>query len=461
MAVPIKVPRLGWTMEEGVFVEWLKPEGATIAPGDQLFVLEGEKAAQEIESIDGGTLRLPPDAPRPGQTVPVGAVLGYLLEPGESPSWETEPASGGQASGGQASGGQASGGQASGGQASGGRKPPGGSASGTSVSGGSVSGGSVLGNEFAVEGRKSEVGNPRAAVTDRGARTTISPRARRLAAELGVDWKAITGTGRTGRIRERDVRAHTDHRVGAAHETALGSPPGEARSTPGRLVPLSAARRTIAQRMSASAGTVAAVTLTSKADATNLVSFRNQFKAAGDSPDSLVPSFTDLIVKLAATALKQHPTLNASWRDDGIFFSEAIDIGIAVDSDAGLLAPVVRDVASLGLRQLAAETRRLVERARARRLTADELQGGTFTVTNLGMYGVDAFTPIVNLPQCAILGVGRIVREPAVVGDQIVPREVLTLSLTFDHRVVDGAPAARFLDALRQAIEQPAPWLVP
>ncbi|HEV3007212.1 MAG TPA: 2-oxo acid dehydrogenase subunit E2, partial [Pirellulales bacterium] len=172
------------------------------------------------------------------------------------------------------------------------------------------------------------------------------------------------------------------------------------------------------------------------------------------------PSFTDLIVKLAAMALRQHPSLNASWRDDGIVIWDEINIGVAVDTEAGLVAPVVRDVPSLGLRQLAAETRRLIERARARRLSAEELQGGTFTVTNLGMFGIDAFTPIVNLPECAILGIGRIVREPAVIGETIAPCDALTLSLTFDHRVVDGAPAARFLDALRQAAEQPAAWLV-
>jgi pyruvate dehydrogenase E2 component (dihydrolipoamide acetyltransferase) len=456
MAIPIKVPRLGWTMEEGVFVEWLKPEGATIAPGDQLYVLEGEKAAQEIESIDGGTLRLPPDAPKPGQTVLVGAVLAYLLEPGEIPHWEA------MASGQQASRPAAQVPR---------REPPGSSTHGNEASRPAADplhgypvprlqppGGSTRGMEL-------EVGIPitvaSVVTSSAGRRRAISPRARRLAAELGIDWTAITGTGRTGRIRERDVRAFTEHRVGTSRQTTSTAIPGEPRPSSGRLVPLSAARRTIAGRMSASAHTVAAVTLTSKVDATNLVNFRDQFKAAGDSPDSLVPSFTDLIVKLAAMALKQHPLLNASWRDDGIVFSDAIDIGIAVDTDAGLLAPVVRDVPSLGLRQLAAETRRLVERARARRLTAEELQGGTFTVTNLGMYGIDGFTPIINLPQCAILGMGRIVREPAVVGDQIVPRELLTLSLTFDHRVVDGAPASRFLDMLRQAVEQPAPWLVP
>jgi pyruvate dehydrogenase E2 component (dihydrolipoamide acetyltransferase) len=152
--------------------------------------------------------------------------------------------------------------------------------------------------------------------------------------------------------------------------------------------------------------------------------------------------------------------MNAVWRDDAIFASDDVHIGIAVDTDAGLMAPVLRDVPSLAVRQVAEQSRALIEQARAQRLTVEQMQGGTFTVTNLGMHGIDAFTPIINLPQVAILGVGRITREPAVMNEQIVPRDMLTLSLTFDHRAVDGGPAARFLDALRGAIEQPAAWLV-
>jgi pyruvate dehydrogenase E2 component (dihydrolipoamide acetyltransferase) len=200
--------------------------------------------------------------------------------------------------------------------------------------------------------------------------------------------------------------------------------------------------------------TTAPVTLTTTVDATNLVNLRAQFKAAG-----VVPSYTDLFVKLAAVALAKHPLLTGQWADDGIRLPPAIHIGIAVDTEAGLLVPVVRDPATLDIRELATATHGLVERARAGRLSSADMQGGCFTVTNLGAFGIDAFTPIINPPECAVFGVGRITRRPAVIGDAVVPRDQVTLSLTFDHRVVDGAPAARFLQTLGQAVENPGPWI--
>ena len=196
----------------------------------------------------------------------------------------------------------------------------------------------------------------------------------------------------------------------------------------------------------------APVTLTTTADATNLVQLRERFKA-GDQP---VPSYTDLIVKLSAEALRAHPILTGRWTDDGIRLADAIHIGVAVDTEAGLVVPVVRDVATSGIGELAAASRTLIEKARSGRLTAADMQGGCFTVTNLGAFGIDAFTPIINHPECAVLGVGRIARKPAVVGDAIVPRDQVTLSLTFDHRIVDGAPAARFLQTVVQLIERGA-----
>jgi pyruvate dehydrogenase E2 component (dihydrolipoamide acetyltransferase) len=262
-----------------------------------------------------------------------------------------------------------------------------------------------------------------------------------VARELGVAWQGLRGSGRHGRIRERDVRAQSS---GAG----------------GRLIPHTPTRRTIAARMVAGVTLAAPVTLTTKADATNLVNIREQFRAAS-ADDALVPSYTDLLVKLTAAALRQHPLLQAQWRDDGLFVPERIDIAIAVDTDAGLLVPVVRGADRLTLREVTACCRELVSAARAGKLTAEQMRDATFTISNLGSLGIDAFTPIIHLPQCAVLGVGRIVREPAVVGDAIVPRDRMTLSLTFDHRVVDGAPAARFLDTLRRAIEAPVPLLLP
>ena len=192
----------------------------------------------------------------------------------------------------------------------------------------------------------------------------------------------------------------------------------------------------------------APVTLTTTADATNLVHLRRQFKAG-----SIVPGYTDLIVKLTALALRDHAALNARWEKDRVLLVKEIHIGIAVDTPAGLFVPVLRDVPNLTLQDIAARSRDLIERARQHKLRRDEMQGSTFTVTNLGPFDIDAFTPIINFPECAILGLGRIQRRPAVREEQIVIRDQITLSLTFDHRVVDGAPAARFLQKLSQMIE--------
>jgi pyruvate dehydrogenase E2 component (dihydrolipoamide acetyltransferase) len=263
---------------------------------------------------------------------------------------------------------------------------------------------------------------------------------------LGVDWTRLEGSGRTGRIRERDVRA------------ASQSGPAGLTGPAGKVVPLSPTRKVIAERLVAGLHQAAPVTLTTTADATNLVNLREQFKATGEPS----PSYTDFLVKLSAVALEKHPLLNATWQGDHLLIPDGIHIGVAVDTEAGLLVPVVRDVSRLTLRQVAVRMRELVELARSRHLPAELMQGGTFTVTNLGAHGIDAFTPIINPPQCAVLGVGRIVRAPVVQNnDQILARDQVTLSLTFDHRMVDGAPAARFLDTLRRCIEIPSPWLVP
>ncbi len=223
------------------------------------------------------------------------------------------------------------------------------------------------------------------------------------------------------------------------------------------MIPLTPVRKATAARMTRSRQTTAPVTLTSAVDATNLVNLRGQFKAAADGTP--VPSFTDFLVKLVAVALQKHPLLGARWTDAGLVLPERINIGIAVDTDAGLFVPVVRDVPALGLRRLAKRSRELIDDARDGAISAADLQDGCFTITNLGAFGIDAFTPIINPPETAILGVGRIERRPVLEGDRVVGRDFVTLSLTFDHRVVDGAPAARFLQTLGKCIENPGPWV--
>lgn len=213
-------------------------------------------------------------------------------------------------------------------------------------------------------------------------------------------------------------------------------------------MPHSPARRLIAARVSAGVTQAAPVTMTMKVDASEFMDWRKRISAK--------PSVTACLIKLAAVALRDHPQLQGQWRDDAIFFPAQIHIAVAIDTVHGLFAPVIRSVDQLALAAIDDQLNHLQQSAQANKLASATMRDGTFTVSNLGIFGIDAFTPIVQLPQAAILGIGRIVREPALVADQIVPRDMVTLSLTVDHRVVDGAPAARFLRTLRQLLEHPA-----
>jgi pyruvate dehydrogenase E2 component (dihydrolipoyllysine-residue acetyltransferase) len=387
MAIPITIPRLGWNMEEGIFVGWLRRDGDPIQAGQALFTLESEKATEDVECLDSGILRISADSPKPGDPVKVGDLIGYLVGPGEKevpaiPSQESL------------------------------LKPD------------VVKGAVPVSTSGKVERTK----------------IVISPRARRTAEELGVDWKNLKGTGRTGRIREQDVRNAIK-----ALKVRDESEVGDSRITP--------TRRVIAERMRHSLSTTAPVTLTTTADATNLVDFRQEMKTRQGEK---APGFTDFFVKLAAVALAGHPRLNSRWENDGIVQLREIHIGIAVDTEAGLMAPVIRDVPELTLDEVADRSRDLIDRTRKGTLKIKEMEGGTFTITNLGAFGVDVFTPIIHWPQCAILGIGQIRRQPVVVNDQVVVRDQFTLSLTFDHRIADGADAARFLQTLVALIEEPA-----
>ena len=398
MAIEITIPRLGWSMDEGTFIGWLKKEGEPVQSGDLLFTLESEKAAQEIESLDAGILRIPPDAPRPGDKVKVGQLLGYLAAEEEALPAPASPVPAAPAPA-------------------------------------AVQSAPVVASLAPVPAARADV--------------PASPRARRAAGERNVDLARLEPTGKGGRIRERDVLAA----IGRAAAAPSADP------TLMREVPITAMRRTIATRMVNSLDNTAPVTITCRADATNLVGLRQQLKAIGTNV--IVPAYTDIIAKLVASALRAHPILTARWDGDRFLLPEQIHIGIAVDTEAGLLVPVLRDVSASSLSDVARQSRRLVEAARAARLTAADMQGGCFTITNLGSFGIEAFTPIINHPETAILGLGAILREPVALEDgTITSSEKMTLSLTFDHRIVDGAPAARFLQTLRQRIEEPVASLL-
>lgn len=436
MAFEISIPRLGWSMEEGTFAGWRKEAGDTIRRGDILFELEGEKALQEIEAVDEGILAITANGPKPGEVLKVGAIVGYLLAPGETlPSasfGRTLPST---------NGGPAT-------------------ADASNISPAAAPSVRRLARQLDIDlatvegtgsnGRITDEDIHRAASRDRSGapsrkaddRRIATPRARRAALRTGVDLTQINGSGRGGRIRERDV---------------LSAAPS---SGADRRIPITGRRKIIAERLSLSARQTVPVTITSRVDATNLVSLREQFKSTGQKP---VPAIHDIVAKLLAEVLNLFPLLASRWEGDAIVQPNAdqIHVGLAVDTPEGLIVPVIRSVAQMSLIELTTESARVIQKARDGKLTTSELQGAVFTITNLGAFGIDAFTPVINLPETAILGLGTIRREPVVTDDgRVEVRQLMTLSLTFDHRVIDGAPAARFLQSLVTAIANPAARLI-
>ena len=403
MPIEITIPRLGWSMDEGTFGEWLKQDGEFVDAGDAIFTMESEKALQEVESIDAGILRLTADSPNEGDTVTVGQLVGFLLEEGEETPVMQDDAD-----------------------------------SSNNQQASELSDGAAV-SIVAPTAPTAPVSLAAKRPDARSGRTKISPRAARLAKSLGVDPSTINGTGKTGRIRERDVQV-------AAEITTV---------QPQTMTPR---RRTIATRMLDSSTNTAAVTLTTRVDATNLVSLRHQFKA---SQSEVVPSYQDIIIKLTSEALRLHPVMNSHWTEDGPLLIEDVHVGFAVDTDEGLLVPVIQNVDRLGLLEIASRSRNLVDVAQRGKLSMPMMSGGTFSVTSLGAQGIDAFTPIINTPQTAILGIGAIRRVAAVFDDdRIAAADQLTLSLTFDNRAIDGAPAARFLKSVAKGIQNPSAWLI-
>ncbi|MHB1007255.1 MAG: dihydrolipoamide acetyltransferase family protein [Chloroflexota bacterium] len=424
MAFKLTLPRLGLTMEVGTVVEWFKKEGDSVNPGDRIFAVETDKAVQDYEAAETGILHLRPDLINKATPfeLKVDEFIGYLLNAGES-----VPADLGAADG----------------------TPAASTAEAVSA-----------------------VAAPAAGAASAGS-YKASPLARKLAEQNNIDLSTIVPED-GDKIQRKDVEKAIAERAAPAPKAApVAAPAAAAATTPaapvaapmsaplvGQAVPMSQIRRVIAQRMAESAQTTAAVTVMTEADATKLVEFREQAKASLQAAGQSVPSYTDLIVKLTALALREHPDLNAVLAGDEIIRIADVHIAVAVDTDAGLLVPVVRDVLRKSVYEISNDTRTLADKARERKIGPDDLQGGTFTITNLGNYGVDGFTPIINLPQVAILGIGRIVGKPAEWQGQIALRKLLTLSLTFDHRVVDGGPAARFLNRVRQYVEDPHLWLL-
>lgn len=402
MPIQITLPRLGWSMEEGKFLAWLKKEGDFVKEGEPLFTLESDKAAQDVESIDSGILSIPTHGPKSGDIIKVGHIIGYLLGDGESAPMASAPPE----------------------QAKAEVTPP--------------------------RPEQSKTDPPATAIlapATSSAGVAASPRARRAAKEHHVNLSTLKASGKGGRIRERDVLVATK---------AFPSP-GD-----GQKIPLTSMRRAIAARLMHSRQITVPVTITSRCDVTALLAFRQQLKSAAEKSQlPVTPTLNDLFLKLTARALRQHPMLTATWEEDHLLLPGAIHLGVAVDAGDGLLVPVIRDVDARTLTEVASQSQRLITAARVGQLSAADMQGACFTVSNLGGLGVEAFTPVINPPESAILGIGAIVREAVPLDNGgFAARDRLMLSLTFDHRVNDGAAAARFLQTLRQIFENPLLGLV-
>jgi pyruvate dehydrogenase E2 component (dihydrolipoyllysine-residue acetyltransferase) len=435
MAVEVLVPPLGQTVDSLVLVSWFKQEGEKVTQGESLFSVETDKATLDVEAPGSGILTAV--TAHPGDEVKVLSVIAVIAAAGEV---------GVQVGAGQVR-----------------------SATSTSTSRLFISPRARrLAERAGVSLTVVKPTGPQGAIIERDVRAylteaearveldssstlepgSISPVARRLADERGLDWRSIPGSGPRGQVTREDVeRAAAAELIleTAAIPAATATPPESM-----EVIPLAGVRALVAERMVQGHRETAPVTLTAEADATALVQLRHHLRE-----DGVEVSYNDLFLYMLAHALREHPRLNASLAGDAIQVWNRVDIGLAVDTERGLLAPVVRGVDGKGLAQLATETKALAERARAGRCTPEELRGSTFTLTNLGMFGIDAFTPIINLPECAILGVGRIKEQPAVAGGQVTTRQMVWLSLTFDHRLVDGGPAARFLQRVVQLVERP------
>jgi pyruvate dehydrogenase E2 component (dihydrolipoamide acetyltransferase) len=436
----ITMPRLSDAMEEGTILAWLKAPGDTVAEGDELVEIEIDKATMTYESPAGGELTI---VAEPGATLPVGTVIATLGTTANAPApapVSARPSDGGTPS---ADGAEAS---SSGGPAATARSGP--------------------------------VTEPPPGVTIGDDTVPATPLARRIAAAHGVDLSTVHGTGPRGRVKRADVEAKaglaTDSTLAVLDPPATPAPraaappPAKAPSTPASTPPagngalgakgevtieeLSKLQQVVARRMAEAKATVPEFQVQTEVQMDAALALRAQLKELGGD---VVPSVNDLIVKAAALALRKWPRANASYRDGRFELYSRVNVGVAVAAQDALVVPTITDADSRSLGSIATEIRRLAERVRNGTVTPPELSGATFTVSNLGMYGMTAITPVLNMPQAAILGVGASRSVPALLDGRLIERQLMTLTLSCDHRILYGADAAQFLGAIRDLLQTP------
>jgi pyruvate dehydrogenase E2 component (dihydrolipoamide acetyltransferase) len=419
MASKVVMEALSPTMEEGRLVAWKKREGDAVKTGETLAEVETDKAVMELVAREDGVLRKIVLAE--GATVPVGALVAVVGTKDEDisgvlPSSQPSPGVGGRVSGVPA----------------------------PAAAPNPVAAGAPAAPTAAVATRQP---------TPSSSRVRSSPLARKLAAARGVDLRLVSGTGPAGRVVKRDVEAAAPALPAATVAVAsTAAPAGGYRDEP-----LSTMRRTIARRLAESLGPVPHFFLTSEIEMERAWEARQHLASLGDA---YRVSFNDLIVKAVALALRRHPAVNAAFLGDRIRYHGDVHIGVAVAVAEGLITPVIRHADRKGLLEIAAEGRSLAERARARRLAPEEYTGATFSVSNLGMFDIDEFTAVINPPEAGILAVGRIAERPVVADGALVARRTMRVTMSCDHRAVDGATGAKFLQTVRLMLENPLAMLL-
>jgi len=429
VATNVYMEALSPTMEEGRVVKWHKRDGDPVKTGETLAEVETDKAVMDLVARADGVLRQV--AAAEGQTVAVGSVVAVIASPGE-PVGATVAAA----------------------------PPP---APVPSRSGIREAGGGMR-----------EAAGVAVAPAD-ATRVKASPLAKRMAREAGVDLQLVTGSGPGGRVVKRDlegaaprasvpaaapavVESHPASRI--PHPAPLGIPHPEVTGAPFEDVPLTQIRKTIAKRLAASLGPVPHFFLTTEVDMERASEAREALnKQLGDQGGGKV-SFNDIIIKATAHALTKHPACNAWFQEDHIRYWHEVHIGMAVAVEDGLITPVIRNAERKSLADIGREAKELAERARSRRLQPSEYTGSTFSVSNLGMFDIDQFTAVINPPEAGIIAVGSIVQKPVVVDGQLTPRRRMRITMSCDHRVIDGATGAAFLRTLKQMLENPLAMLL-
>jgi pyruvate dehydrogenase E2 component (dihydrolipoamide acetyltransferase) len=456
VAKDIVMPRLSDSMEEGTILRWLKSPGDEVARGEELVEIETDKANMVYEAPDGGTLI--EIVASEGDTLPIGQVIARVGEPGEKPSGDGAGVAEPEAPAAEAE------------ERDGDRESPAPTPEPATTQAPGVAAAEPPSAAPAAEAQAEAVPEaPPAAEPSGDGRAKASPLARRIAREKGLDLAALAGSGPGGRIVKADVERAIA--AGPAPAAAPAAPAAPAAAPPAEPTPgvherpetakgtvshedLTKLQQTVARRMAESKATAPHFQLSAEIDMSRAVAARARIKAEAKEGD-VVPSFNDMVIKACAIALSEHPRANGAYRDGRLELYSRINVGVAVAGQNALVVPTVFDADQKGLRQIASETRALAQRVRDATITPPELSGGTFTVSNLGMYGISNFQAVINPPQAGILAVGAITETPVVRDGEITTAHLMGATLACDHRILYGADGAVFLGRVRALLEEP------